>query len=175
MPKLKTLIFIGVAGGVVAAVRKRASSEQLQQAAAKASDLADKAKDAAPEPVKQAVDKAVGTVTEAVGSATGDGDDAGDAGAPDRDATRRYAAPAEAGSQPPASAGGSPSDDPQPTEARSIALDDDQSLDATRAHDLPKGVEMPDVSDDDPAVQEAENAAAADARAIGTNKDETQP
>jgi hypothetical protein len=164
MPKLKTLLFLGAAGGVVAAVRKRASSEQVQQ-------VVDKAKEAAPEPVKQAVDSAVQTVTDTVSKVQGSEGDG------DRDATRRYAAPAEAGAQPPAESGGTPDDDAQPTQAHSIAGDnpDDPSLDATRAHDLPKDVVMPDVSDDDPSVQEAEAAAAADAGTIGRNADENQP
>jgi hypothetical protein len=175
MPKLKTLLFLGAAGGVVAAVRKRASSEQLQQAAGKASDLADKAKQAAPAPVQQAVDSAVEKVTEAASSATGGDQDQSD-GDGDRDATRRYAAPAEAGAQPPAESGGTPSDVPQPTQAHSVTeAPEDPSLDATRAHDLPGDVKMPDVSDDDPSVQEAEAAAAADARTIGQNADENQP
>jgi DNA uptake protein ComE-like DNA-binding protein len=169
MSKLKPIFFLGIAGGFVAAVRKRASKEQIQDAAAKASDLADRAKQAAPEPVQQAVDTVVQTVTETVAKAQGDGNG-------DGDATRRYAAPAEAGSQPPAEAGGAPSDEPQPTQAHSVAAEtEDPSLDATRAHDLPADVKMPDVSDDDPAVQEAEAAAAADARAIGRNEDENQP
>jgi hypothetical protein len=119
MPKLKPILFLGIAGGVVAAIRKRASKEQSQEP-------------------------------------TGD-----------RDATPRYAAPAEAGAQPPAESGGAPSDEPQTTRAHSVAIDEDPSLDATRAHDLPKDVAMPDVS--------AEAAAAADARAIGRNADENQP
>jgi hypothetical protein len=127
MPKLKPILFLGIAGGVVAAIRKRASKEQSQQPAG------------------------------------------------DRDATPRYAAPAEAGAQPPAESGGAPSDEPQTTRVHSVAIDEDPSLDATRAHDLPKDVAMPDVSDDDPAVQDAEAAAAADARAIGRNADENQP
>lgn len=170
MPKLKTLLFLGAAGGVVVAVRKRTSSDQVQQVVAKA-------REAAPAPVQQAVDTAVEKVTEAAGSVTG-GDDSGSGESDgDRDATRRYAAPAEAGAQPPAESGGAPSDEPQPTQAPSVApaLDEDPSLDATRAHDLPKDVVMPDVSDDDPSVQEAENAAAADARTIGQNADENQP
>jgi hypothetical protein len=166
MPKLKTFLFLGVAGGVVAAVRKRASGEQVQQ-------VVDKAKQAAPAPVQHAVDSAVEKVTEAASSVTG-GDDGGESG--DRDATRRYAAPAEAGAQPPAEGGGAPSDEPQPTQAHSVTeAPEDPSLDATRAHDLPADVKMPDVSDDDPSVQEAEAAAAADARRIGTNQDENQP
>jgi hypothetical protein len=171
MSKLKPILFLGIAGGVVAAVRKRASSEQVQQ-------VVDKAKQAAPAPVQQAVDTAVEKVTEAAGSVTGSGGDAGGGESEgDRDATRRYAAPAEAGAQPPAESGGAPSDEPQPTQAHSVApaIDEDPSLDATRAHDLPKDVVMPDVSDDDPSVQEAEAAAAADARTIGQNADENQP
>jgi hypothetical protein len=172
MSKLKPILFLGIAGGVVAAVRKRASSEQVQQ-------VVDKAKQAAPAPVQQAVDTAVEKVTEAAGSVTGSGGDAGGSGEAegDRDATRRYAAPAEAGAQPPAESGGAPSDEPQPTQAHSVApaIDEDPSLDATRAHDLPKDVVMPDVSDDDPSVREAEAAAAADARTIGQNADENQP
>lgn len=139
MPKLKPVLFLGIAGGVVAAIRKRASKEQLQEAAGKASDLADRAKQAAPEPVKQAVETAVQTVTDTVSKVQG-GDD-----------------------------------EPQTTRVHSVATDEEPSLDATRAHDLPKDVKMPDVSDDDPAVQEAEAAAAADASAIGGNKDENQP
>jgi hypothetical protein len=168
MPKLKTLLLLGAAGGVVAAVRKRAGGEQVQQ-------VVDKAKQAAPEPVKQAVDSAVEKVTEAASSVAGDGD--GSQGGEDRDTTRRYAAPAEAGAQPPTESGGTPSDEPQPTQAHSVVGDnpDDPSLDATRAHDLPKDVVMPDVSSDDPSVQEAEAAAAADARTIGQNADENQP
>jgi hypothetical protein len=169
MPKFKTLLFVGAAAGVVAAVRKRASSEQVQQ-------VVDKAKQAAPAPVQQAVDTAVEKVTEAASSVTGGGGQGGDTEG-DRDATRRYAAPAEAGAQPPAESGGAPSDSAQPTQAHSVAGDnpEDPSLDATRAHDLPKDVVMPDVSDDDPSVQEAEAAAAADAGTIGRNADENQP
>jgi hypothetical protein len=175
MPKLKTLLFLGAAAGAVAVVRKRASSEQVQQAASKASDLADRAKQAAPAPVQQAVDTAVEKVTEAASSVTGGGEsDGGESG--DRDATRRYAAPAEAGAQPPAEPGGAPSSEPQPTQAHSVTeAPEDPSLDATRAHDLPGDVKMPDVSDDDPSVREAEDAAAADARTIGQNADENQP
>jgi hypothetical protein len=166
MPKLKPILFLGIAGGVVAAVRKRASKEQLQQAAGKASDLADRAKQAAPEPVKQAVDTAVQAVSDTVSKVQGE-DGGGE--------TPRYAAPAEAGAQPPTEAGGAPSDEPQTTRVHSVATDEDPSLDATRAHDLPEDVKMPDVSDDDPAVQEAEAAAAADAGSIGGNAGENQP
>jgi hypothetical protein len=167
--KLKPILFLGIAGGVVAAVRKRSGQaselatrayesapepvkQAAGQAAEKASDLADRAKEAAPAPVKQAVEKATG-------GATG-GDD---------DETRRYSAPAEAGSQPPAEAGGAPSDDPQATVARSVPSDPTDL--ATPPADLPDDVVVPDTSTDDPAVQEAESAAAADAANIGAADD----
>jgi hypothetical protein len=142
--KLKPIIFIGLAGGVVAALRKR--SDQ-------AKELAGRAMDAAPAPVKQAVDKIAG------------GEDEGAA----REKKRRFAAPAEAGAQPPAEAGGAPSDEPQPAVAESTAsgTGDDLADAPTRAHDLPADVVMPDTSNDDPAVREAEAAAAADAGSIG--------
>jgi hypothetical protein len=80
------------------------------------------------------------------------------------DATPRYAPPAEAGAQPSA-----PPDEPQPRETP--PAEDLQ----TKPHDLPEGVVMPDTSADDPTVQEAEDAAAADAAAIGEKVDETNP
>jgi hypothetical protein len=76
----------------------------------------------------------------------------------------RYAAPAEAGAQPP---GG----DPQATVVRNVPADDLQ----TKPHDLPADTVMPDTSSDDPSVQQAEDAAASDAAAIGKKTDETQP
>jgi len=168
--KLKPVLFLGIAGGVVAALRKRsaqagqiasraydAAPEPVKQAAEKASDLADRAKDAAPEPVKQAVDKV-----------TGGSDNGGD-----RDATRRYAAPAEAGSQPPAGDDGSPSDDAQATVARSVPADPTDL--ATPPANLPDDVVVPDTSTEDPAVQEAEAAAAADAGAIGGSGEADEP
>jgi hypothetical protein len=76
----------------------------------------------------------------------------------------RYAPPAEAGAQP-----STPPDEPAPrNEPPAEELH-------TKAHDLPEGVVMPDTSADDPAVQEAEDAAAADAAAIGEKVDETTP
>jgi hypothetical protein len=166
--KLKAIVFLGIAGGAVAALRKRSGQaselaskaydrapepvkQAASQAADKATELADKAKEAAPESIKQAVDKATGPGNGATG-----GDD---------DETRRYAAPAEAGSQPPAEAGGAPSDDPQATVARSVPSDPTDL--ATPPKNLPDDVVVPDTSTDDPAVQEAEAAAAADAGAIG--------
>ncbi len=155
--KLKPALIIGgIAGGVITAVRKRASSDQLQKAANhaadKASDIAERARAAAPEPLKQAVDKVTG----------------GDSPAAEEE-TRRYAAPAEAGSQPPADSGGTPADDPHATVARSVVAEDLH----TKAHDLPDDVVMPDTSNTDPAVQDAEAAAAADAGAIGGDVDGT--
>jgi hypothetical protein len=76
----------------------------------------------------------------------------------------RYAAPAEAGAQP-----STPADEPRP---RHDAPAEDLQ---TKPHDLPEGVVMPDTSADDPTVQEAEDAAAADAAAIGEKVDENQP
>src|SRR3954454_8800676 len=128
--KLKPIIFLGIAGGVVAVVRKRsgqaselaskaydAAPQQVKdaagQAAEKASDLAQQAKDAAPEPVQQAVDQAAEKLPGGGDAATG-GDD---------DETRRYSAPAELGSQPPVDSGLAPSDDPQATVARSVPED----------------------------------------------------
>jgi hypothetical protein len=172
--KLKPIIFLAAAGGIVAVVRKRSDQasalaskayeaapapvkQAAGQAAEKASDLAQQAKEAAPEPVKQAVDKV---------SSSGGADDATGG---DDDATRRYAAPAEAGSQPPADASGAPSDDPQATVARSVPADPTDL--ATPPANLPDDVVVPDTSTDDPAVQEAEAAAAADAANIGGGTD----
>jgi hypothetical protein len=144
------LLLAGLAGGVVAAVRKRGGGDQLQhvahEAASKASDLADRAKEAAPEPVRQAVDKVTG----------------GDGNATE---SPRYAAPAEAGAQPPAESGGAPAADPQATVARSVPTDPTDL--ATPPANLPDDVVVPDTSTDDPTVAEAEAAAAADAGAIG--------
>jgi hypothetical protein len=153
--KLKPVLILGIAGGVVAALRKRSGQ---------ASELAARARDAAPEPVKQAIDTAVEKVGGAVGDATGGASE-------DRDVTRRFAAPAEAGAQPPAEAGGAPSDEPQATVARTVPAEDLH----TKPHDLPEGTVMPDTSDDDPSVREAEAAAEADAASIGRNADENQP
>lgn len=158
--KLKPLLILGIAGGVVAALRKRGGGEQLQQAATKAtekaSDLAERAKDTAPEPVKQAVEKVTG----------GDEENGGAA----RDETRRYAARAEAGAQPPSEPGGAPSNDPQATVARSVPADPTDL--ATPPPGLPDDVVVPDTSADDPVVREAEAAAAADAGAIGGTPDD---
>jgi hypothetical protein len=175
--KLKPILLLGIAGGVAAVLRKRSGKaselaskaydaapqpvkDAASQAADKAGDLADKAKDAAPEPVQQAVDSAVEKVSGATSDAATGGDD---------DETRRFAAPAEAGSQPPVESGGPPSDDPQATVARSVPADPTDL--ATPPANLPDGVVVPDTSTDDPAVQEAEAAAAADAGAIGGETD----
>lgn len=164
---LKPILFLGIAGGIVAAVRKRGAPEQVQQyasqAADKASDLADRAKEAAPESVAQAVD----SVKDKVGQG-GNGDQAGQDSSPSDEAPR-YAAPAEAGAQPPVSSGGPPSD---ATQVRTT-VDEAEDL-VTKAHDLPAGTVMPDTSADDPSVQEAEAAAAADAAQIGGQTTESE-
>jgi hypothetical protein len=61
--------------------------------------------------------------------------------------------------------GGAPSDDPQATAVRSVPSDPTDL--ATPPADLPHDVAVPDTSADDPAVREAEAAAAADAGSIG--------
>jgi hypothetical protein len=71
----------------------------------------------------------------------------------------RYAPPAAAGAQP-----GTPETQPQPRDTP--PAEDLQ----TKPHDLPEGTVMPDTSDADPTVQEAEDAAAADAARIGENQ-----
>ena len=172
---MKKLIGVLLAiGGGIAIARKRSD---------KAGELVDRAKDAAPEPVKQAAQQAAGTASDLAdrakdaapdavkdrlpGGDSGDGSDGQGAS----EEKPRYAAPAEAGSQPPKDTGEAPSDDPQATVARTIASDPADSL-HTKPHDLPDDVVMPDVSDDDPVVREAEAAAAADAGAIGGNVDQ---
>jgi hypothetical protein len=142
------LLVAGLAGGVVTALRKRGG--KASELADRASELADRAKAAAPDQVKDALDKVQGGGDEPAG-----------------EETRRYAAPAEAGSQPPAQPDGAPSD---ATVVRETVADTDDSL-LTKPHDLPEDVVMPDTSDDDPAVREAEAAAAADAGAIGGDPD----
>lgn len=169
--KLKPIVLLGITGGVVAVVRKRSG---------KASELASRAYEAAPAPVKQAASQAGETATnlaqqaqdaapefvkQAVDKVTGDSDATGT----DDQETRRYAAPAEAGSQPPAEPSGAPSDDPQATVARSVPADPSDL--ATPPANLPDDVVVPDTSTDDPTVQDAEAAAAADAGNIGGDPD----
>jgi hypothetical protein len=76
----------------------------------------------------------------------------------------RYAPPAEAGAQPAV-----PTDQPAPRDT--TPAEDLQ----TKPHEVPEGAVMPDASDADASVQEAEDAAAADAAAIGEKVDETKP
>jgi hypothetical protein len=116
--KLKSVLFLGVAGGVVVALRKKAGTQDGEP-------------DTAP----------------------------------------RYAPPAEAGAQPPSEPGGPPADDAQATVARSVPAEELH----TKAHDLPPDTVVPDASSADPSVQEAEDAAASDAAAIGEKGDEPQP
>ena len=172
---MKKLIgaLLAVGGGIVIARKKGGG---------KAGELVDRAKDAAPEPVKQAAQQAAdkaGDVAERAKDAAPDavsdrlpgGDGDGSGGQDNAVEKPRYAAPAEAGSQPPRDTGEAPSDDPQATVARTAHSDPADSL-HTKPHDLPPDVVMPDVSDDDPTVREAEAAAAADAGAIGGNVDQ---
>lgn len=180
--KLKPILLLGIAGGVVVAIRKRSDKaselaskaydaapapvkQAAGQAAEKASDLAQQAKDAVPEQVQQAVNQAAEKVSG--GDSGSSGGDAATGGADDD--TRRYAAPAELGSQPPVDSGEAPSDDPQATVARSVPQDPTDL--ATPPANLPDDVVVPDTSTDDPAVQEAEAAAAADAANIGGEND----
>jgi hypothetical protein len=148
--KLKPILFLAAVGGVVTAVRKRGASNVVEQV-----------KDAAPQPVKEAVEKAVDKVQS--------GDNGDQAGGERSDETRRYAAPVEAGAQPPATSGGPPSD---ATQVRTTVGEADDL--ATKAHDLPKDTVMPDTSNDDPSVQEAEAAAASDAAQIGGKTEEPE-
>jgi hypothetical protein len=134
---------LALAGGATAFLRKRGQ---------KASELVERAKDAVPDAVSE---RLPGSDSQGNGTS---------------ESTPRYAAPAEAGSQPPQDTGEAPSDTPPATPAQTGASDPAESL-RTKAHDLPEDVVMPDVSDDDPAVREAEAAAAADAGAIGGNVD----
>jgi hypothetical protein len=160
------LVLTGVTGAAAAFLKKRGAKagdvaqqaadkapDQVKQAAAKAAEVASDAVERAreqAEPLKQAADKAVG------GDGAPDGADRGE---------RRYAAPAEAGSQPPqpdsgdTPSSGSPVVDAPASESPELATPDRPHGDAV----------MPDTSNDDPLVREAEAAAAADAGSIGGN------
>ena len=62
-----------------------------------------------------------------------------------------------------------------PSDATQVRTTVDEAEDLiTKSHDLPAGTVMPDTSADDPTVQEAEAAAAADAAQIGGRKDEPE-
>lgn len=159
--KLKPLLFLaGVAGAVIAA-RKRGATPPVPPAV---SDAASRVSDAVPQPVKEAAQSAGETVQRAVQSVT-----PGDGG--DDQPQERYEPPAEGLAQEPATTGGPPSDTPPVTPSSRPASDPEPGLN-TPSHDAPEGAVMPDTSDDDPLVREAENAAAADAGSIGGNVDQ---
>jgi hypothetical protein len=88
----------------------------------------------------------------------------------DSQAHERYEPPVEAGSQPPTTPGGPPSDASPVRTASSVASEPGDQLN-TPQHDPPEGAVMPDTSADDPLVREQEKAAAADAGNVGGNVD----
>jgi hypothetical protein len=158
--RLKPLLFLaGVAGAVVAARKRGGGAPPIPDAV---SDAASRVTEVVPQPVKDAAQSAGETVQRAVQSvAPGEGGD---------QPQERYEPPAEGLAQEPATTGGAPSDTPPVTPSEQSASDQATAL-HTAAHDVPEGAVMPDVSDDDPLVREAENAAAADAGSIGGNVD----
>ena len=158
--KLKPLLFLaGVAGAVVAA-RKRGATPPVPPAV---SDAASRVSEAMPQPIKEAAQSAGETVQRAVQSvAPGDGGD--------DQPQERYEPPTEGLAQQPTTAGGPPSDIPPVTPSDQSASSAEDLH--TKAHETPEGAVMPDMSNDDPLVREAENAAAADAGSIGGNVDQ---
>jgi hypothetical protein len=85
---------------------------------------------------------------------------------------RRYAAPAEAGSQPPRTSGDTPPSGSPIVDAPPSASDPSPADPlATPDHAPPGDAVMPDTSGDDPLVREQEAAAAAEAGSIGGNVD----
>jgi hypothetical protein len=164
--RLKPLLFLaGVAGAVVAARKRGGGAPPIPDAV---TDAASRVSEAVPQPVKDAAQSAGETVQRAVQSvAPGDGGD--------DQPQERYEPPAEGLAQQPTTAGGTPSDIPPVTPsdqtASSQSVSDEPGL-HTPSHEPPEGAVMPDISDDDPLVREAENAAAADAGSIGGNVDQ---
>ena len=157
--RLKPLLFLaGVAGAVVAA-RKRGATPPIPPAV---SDAASRAAEAVPQPVKEAAQSAGETVQRAVQSVAPSDDDT--------HPQKRYQPPAEGLAQEPATTGGPPSDVPPVTPSDQSASGAEDLH--TKAHDVPEGAVMPDMSADDPLVRDAENAAAADAGSIGGNVDQ---
>jgi hypothetical protein len=155
--KLKPLLFVAGAAGAIAAVVK-SRGEQVTQAAGAAAA-------AAPQPVKDAAQKATETVQDVVDKVTPGDSSAGD------QPKERYEPPIEAGAQPPAEAGGAPSDATKVHETPRIeSLPGDQLN--TPEHDPPGDAVMPDTSADDTLVQQQINAAEADAGSIGGNVDD---
>jgi hypothetical protein len=157
----RLLLLAGAVAGARALIKKRGDDAQVQQAVSKVGDVVERAKEAAPEPVRQAVDKAAETVQRAIPGQGGGGDES----------PERYQPPAEAGSQPPSEPGGAPTSTPPITTASSVASEPGDRL-QTPEHELPGDAVMPDTSADDPLVREQEQAAAADAGSIGGNVDQ---
>jgi hypothetical protein len=170
--KLKPLLFIaGTAAAVGAVLKRRGGGEQVSQAV---SATAARVGDAAPQPVKDAAQQAGATVARAVESApetvqravqkVAPGEPGGEGGG------ERYAPPAEALAQEPASPGGPPSDETAVKEAGRIASEPGEQLNVPE-HDPPEGAVMPDTGSD-PLVDSQTAAAAGDAGSIGGNVDE---
>jgi hypothetical protein len=151
--KLKPLLFIAGAAGVVAAAAKR--RPQAVQTVA----------NAAPEPVKQAASTAAETVQRAVQNVTPGGDE----GAQEHE---RYEPPIEAGAQQPVEPGGPPSSAAHVVTGEPVITQPGGGGLNEPAHPLPEGTVLPDTSDDDPLVRAEEKAAAGDAGAIGGNVNE---
>jgi hypothetical protein len=128
----------------------------VKDAAQQAGETVQRAVQNAPAPIQQAADR--------VASATG-----GDSGA--TEGQERYEPPVEGLAQEPATTGGPPSDASPVTDAPRIVSEPGTQLNVPE-HAPPEGAVMPDMSDDDPLVREAENAAAADAGSIGGNVDQ---
>ena len=159
--RIKPLLFLaGVAGAVVAARKRGGAAPPIPDAVTEA---ASRVTEAVPQPVKDAAQSAGETVQRAVQNVS-----PGEAGG--EQAEERYEPPAEGLAQPPTTAGGPPSDTPPVTPSEQPASDHSDLH--TAGHEPPEGAVMPDVSDDDPLVREAENAAAADAGSIGGNVDQ---
>lgn len=147
--RLKPLLFIAGAAGVIAAVAKR-GPKAVQSVAG-----------VAPEPVKQAASTAAETVQRAVDTVTPGGEQA-------TTVHERYEPPAEAGAQPPTEPGGPPSSQATAIHAEPVVSDPSEQLNLPE-HAPPEGSVVPDTSDDDPLVREEEKAAAGDAGSIGGN------
>jgi hypothetical protein len=143
--KLKPLLLVAGAAGAVAAVIKRRGAGDIQQAASSVAA-------AAPQPVKDAVETVVDKVTP---------------GGDEPQEKERYEPPIEGLAQTPTEPGGPPSDATVVRETPPApGLNEPE-------HDPPEGSVMPDISDDDPLVRQQENAAIADAAAIGGDSGDT--
>lgn len=152
--RIKPLLFLLGAAGIVAGIVKRRAAAQAVQSAASA----------APEPVRQAAQTAASAVQSAVETVT-----PGDSG--DDQPHERYEPPIEGLAQEPRTPGGPPSSAADVVEAPPIESEPGSQLNEPE-HGPPDGAVMPDTSDDDPLVRQQEKAAAGDAGSIGGNIDE---